>query len=61
MNTSHPDSEPQCEGYLEPFCELHTIPSAWDVTGWMPQNYPGAEMNGTAFDQNNPHSESLYG
>ncbi len=53
--------DPMREGHPEPFSEPRTIPTGWDVTGWInSQDDMPAEMNGTAFNQTNPTFSTPY-
>jgi hypothetical protein len=61
MNPRKPIVDPMREGHPEPFSEPRTIPTAWDVTGWIPMpqiHTAAADMNGTAYDQTNQSSET---
>jgi hypothetical protein len=58
---NHKNIDPMREGHPEPFSEPRTIPTGWDVTGWInPEDDTSAQVNGTAFNQTNPTFSKPY-
>jgi hypothetical protein len=49
--------DPMAEGHPEPFSQPRTIPGGWDLSDLIDPPHastPVADMNGTAYEQNNP-------